>query len=254
MSDQVLRVETPHMKGSVVEGWQRTLASQFDDWNVNYPLVIDGDYGVASRSAAATVLYGLGIDRTEMEDGITPALRIKVRNKDLSSAERERYNLRDDWRQRLREKHEGGDHVAPILAKIITSSWGWRGAKIHDGVDLICNANAPIFALCDARVIDVRASGWWGKTPSGDVSKGDGIIQIACTTDVGPFKRGMHFGYGHAEHAQVRRGELVKAGTVLGKAGFAVAWHIHFMANKGDTEKGRGDQDPMPFVDYGMKR
>jgi hypothetical protein len=33
----------------------------------------------------------------------------------------------------------------------------------HDGVDLICPEDAPIFAICKAKVIDVRASGWWAR-------------------------------------------------------------------------------------------
>jgi murein DD-endopeptidase MepM/ murein hydrolase activator NlpD len=201
------------------------------------------------------VLYGLGISRALMRHGVTPELRIKVRNKELTARERVRYRARARWRRRLCKKfaHKG---VAPPLNKILTSAHGFKPG--HDGVDLICNANAPIMALCDAEVIDVRGGGWWGAgaRPSHGhaVSEGDGIIQLRCLTDVGPFRKGMHFGYGHAEHPVVRKGQKVKAGELIGKAGFANAWHVHFMANGGGTMRGVGDRDPMPFVNYAMKR
>jgi murein DD-endopeptidase MepM/ murein hydrolase activator NlpD len=63
----------------------------------------------------------------------------------------------------------------------------------------------------------------------------------------------MHFGYGHAEHARVREGDTVKAGQRIGRAGFANAPHVHFMVNGGNTTRGVGDRDPMPFVRYAIK-
>lgn len=239
------------MHGNDVRGWQKTLRRQFRTWGVDYPLAVDGHYGAITRSATSDVLKGLGIAQQMMSQGVTPELRIKVRNKQLTARERALYNARAGWRRQLRKKfaHKG---VAPPLNKILRSDWGW--APGHDGVDLICPPNVPIMALCDAEVIDVRAGGWWGKSPTGNVSKGDGIIQLKCLTDRGPFKRGMHFAYGHAEHAVVRKGQRVKAGEVIGKAGFANAWHIHFMVNGGGTMKGVGDRDPMPFVRYASKR
>lgn len=142
--------------------------------------------------------------------------------------------------------------VAPPLNKILAHSNGWTGAHGHDGVDLICNANAPIYAICDAKVIDVRPGGWWGKgNPGGATAqKGDGIIQLECLIDNGPFKKGMHFGYGHAEKATVSLGEVVAAGEQIGHAGFANAWHVHFMVNSGKTDRGVGDRDPWPYVQY----
>jgi murein DD-endopeptidase MepM/ murein hydrolase activator NlpD len=239
------------MRGVDVKLWQITLRKQFDTWQVDYPLAADGNYGPVTRSATRDVLKGLGIAQDAIRDGVTPQLRRKVRNKHLTPREKARYAARAAWRRKLRKKF-AGKGVAPPINKILTSANGWAG-KGHDGVDLICNPNVPIMAICDAEVIDVRGGGWWGKSPSGDVTKGDGIIQLRCLSDVGPFKKGMHFGYGHAEHATVKKGDTVKAGDIIGKAGYAVAWHIHLMVNGGGTSKGVGDRDPMPFVNYAMK-
>jgi murein DD-endopeptidase MepM/ murein hydrolase activator NlpD len=190
-----------------------------------------------------------------MSNGVTPDLQIKVRDKKLSPTERVRRVQRRLWRQRLRDKFAGGGVASP-LAKILSSSWGWHPGA-HDGVDLICLAEAPIFALCEAKVIDVRPSGWWGLGAQAShghpIGDGDGIIQLECLTDVGPFRKGLHFGYGHAEHATVSVGQVVKAGQRIGTAGFANAWHVHFMVNNGDTMKGKGDHDPLPYVEYARK-
>lgn len=249
---RTFKVQFPHMQGSDVRAWQDFLNRQMRAWNVDYRIPENGDYSVSTRDLTATVLYGLGIDRDRMGQGVTPTLRVKVRNKRLSPVELARHAARAGWRRRLRKRHQKRS-VAPPLNRILSSSWGWT-PPVHDGVDLICDANATIYALCDAEVIDVRSSGWWGNNPSGDVSKGDGIIQIRCLTDQGPFRRGLHFGYGHAEHAVVKVGDRVRAGEPLGKAGFAVAWHVHFMCNGGGTTKGVGDRDPMPYVRYASKR
>lgn len=156
-----------------------------------------------------------------------------------------------------REKQIGTGKVAKPVDPILSSSWGYHPG-VHDGVDLITEADDTLYAICDARVIDVRSSGWWGKgarASSGHpISDGDGIIQLECLTDAGPFVKGMHFGYGHAEKASVKVGQTVKAGQPIGRAGFANAWHIHFMANGGGTSRGVGDRDPMPYVLYAIAK
>ena len=252
---RTFRLISPHMRGEDIKAWQQVLNKQFDNWGVNFHAPLGGEYGVPTRDASATVLHGLGIVLDEMRNGITPELRIKVRDKKLSPTERLRRVQRRLWRRRLREKYAAGGVGRPV-AKIISSSWGWHPG-VHDGVDLICPEDAPIFALCDAEVIDVRASGWWGlgaePSPGHPVSDGDGIIQLECLVDLGPFRKGMHFGYGHAEHATVRVGQKVKAGQRIGSAGFANASHVHFMVNSGNTTRGVGDRDPMPYVRYALK-
>lgn len=251
MSSRTLVVKAPHMRGDDAKAWERTLNAQMADWDVEYQVPADGDYDIVDRDLTATVLYGLGISPTAMKKGVTPALRSKVRSKRLTKTERARYHERSDWRRRLRDRHAGGG-VARPLAKIITDSWGYHPG-VHDGIDLICPPDAAIYAMVDAKVVDVRTGGWWGKAPSGDVTKGDGIIQLEVLRDVGPFKKGMHLGYGHAEHPVVRVGQTVKAGQRIGTAGLAVAWHVHFMVNDGTTTKGVGTRDPRPLVDYAMK-
>ncbi len=161
-----------------------------------------------------------------------------------------------------RESDLRGGLVASPLRVILGHSWGWHPPG-HDGVDLICGDNALLYAICDGVVVDARASGWWGRgaRASGGhaISEGDGIIQIKSTVSAGPFRPGLVFGYGHAEKATVKVGDKVRAGQVIGHAGFANAWHVHFMANDGRRRSsdgrylGVGDRDPWPYVDYARK-
>lgn len=160
-----------------------------------------------------------------------------------------------------REAQLAGGHVASPLRRIVGHSWGWHPG-VHDGVDLICEADATIFALCDGTIVDARPSGWWGKgaKPSSGhpISDGDGIIQLRCSVNRGPFRPGLVFAYGHAEKATVKVGDTVRAGQMIGHAGFANAWHVHFMVNDGRKRRadggfsGVGDRDPWPYVDYAI--
>jgi murein DD-endopeptidase MepM/ murein hydrolase activator NlpD len=255
MTDRTLKLTDPHMHGDDVRAWQDTLNRQMRTWDVAHRVEPDGDYGAATRDLTSTVLFGLGIGQHAMHDGVPPALRIKVRAKQLTTGERARYAARALWRERLRKKWSTDAHVAPPLAKIVSSSWGWHPG-VHDGVDLICRPAAPCHAICTGEVIRADAGGWWGLGAPADAAvraRGDGIVVVRCTINAGPFRPGLNFCYGHAEAPIVRVGDHVKAGDHIARAGFANAWHVHFMVNNRTDQRGVGDRDPMPYVDYACK-
>jgi murein DD-endopeptidase MepM/ murein hydrolase activator NlpD len=253
VSDRTFKVGSKLMEGSDVKAWQELIDKEFRHLKINCPIKKDGVYGVHTRSYSSTLLIARGILVKEMEQGVTPELRTKIRNRQLTKTETKRFHsaARVKYRKELRERWAPKKVHKPI-SNILADSWGWHPG-VHDGIDLICKPNAALYAVVKSKVIDVRAGGWWGNAPSGDVTKGDGIIQLEVLENVGPFKKGMHIGYGHAEHARVRVGEIVQAGEVIGLAGLAVAWHTHWMINGGDTNRGVGDRDPRKFLDYTKK-
>jgi murein DD-endopeptidase MepM/ murein hydrolase activator NlpD len=160
-----------------------------------------------------------------------------------------------DFADRVIARHDRALVATPIR-RILSSSWGYHPG-VHDGVDLICEEDAPCYAICDGTVVDVRSGGWWGKGAPADPAlreKGNGIIQIRCDVDAGPFRKGLVFAYGHAEKATVKVGDKVHAGDQVGHAGFANAWHLHFMVHAGGHLRGIGDRDPPPFVRYAIER
>lgn len=161
--------------------------------------------------------------------------------------------------RRVIARHSKGTHVHSPIEPILAHSNGF--APGHDGVDLISEASDEGWAICDGIIVRVSPSGWWGKgavaSHGHPISDGDGIVILKCTIDKGPFKKGMLFGYGHAEHARCDVGDVVKAGQVICHAGFARAWHFHFMVNSGGPRfwdgsrpLGLGDRDPWPFIKY----
>ena len=257
MSDRTFKVGAPRMSGDDVKEWQETLLSHMRSWKwADVPLVADGDYGPVTRSFTSLVLKGHGIAQEAMNGGVTPALRVKVRNKRLTAAERARKLAREPWRVSMRA-HFSARRVASPLAHVITDTWGYHPG-VHDGVDLICPPLEPARAICDG-VIRRVSDDWWGLgNPGGALGdRGDGIIVLESITSAGPFRPGLKFGYGHAEGPKVRVGSRVRAGDVIGRAGFAVAWHLHFMVNddppSGGFYRGVGDRDPRPFLDFARK-
>src|SRR4051794_7454600 len=53
----------------------------------------------------------------------------------------------------------------PVVTDMAHNTNGWTGPNGHDGIDLICAPNAPLFAMCKSKVVRVSASGWWGNNP-----------------------------------------------------------------------------------------
>ncbi len=154
--------------------------------------------------------------------------------------------------EKVRLAAEHSSHVAPPLKKVLADSWGYH-PPVHDGIDLICEPHATLYAMCDGEIIRADTGGWWGKAPSGDVSKGDGIVVLRCTVDAGPFRKGLNICYGHAENPKVKVGQKVKAGKPIAEAGLAVAWHTHLMVNGRKDDRGVGDRDPRPYYDFARR-
>lgn len=250
MSERTFKVDSPHMRGDDIAAFQRTLNKQFERWGWDHQIKTDGVYGVGTRSAAAQVVYGLGFSKKIMAEGITPELRVKIRGRKRNKTELRAFRSRAGWRREQKLRYS--PRIARPLRKVTADSWGWTPPQ-HDGIDLICPEAAPIFAMVRARVTRADNGGWWGKSPSGDVSKGDGIVILQALETVGPIKKGMNLCYGHAERLTVQEGDIVKAGEQIGRAGLAVAWHIHFMVNVGEGTRGVGDRDPEPIYRYAMK-
>lgn len=266
MSDRTFKLTQPHMSGDDIRLGQRELASKLAHWGADsYPIRVDGEYSIATRAAYRDVAFGLGIARADLAEGITPELRSKIRHGRLSPVERARYLARAGWRKELARKHGEQGGVSPPLVKVLTHANGWSGPSGHDGVDLICPSNAVGHAICRARVRRADKDGWWGKgavaSPGHPIGDGDGIVVLEALVDIGPIRRGMFIGYGHAEKPMVQVGEVVEAGQPICHAGFARAWHFHWMVNAGGARftmengkpRGVGDRDPWPIIAYCIK-
>lgn len=256
MSSRIFKLEAPHMAGDDVLAWQALLVERFRRWGIQYPLIEDGDYGQATRAATASFMRAWGVLKAGdvLEHGLTPEWRITIRHDKRSPDEQARFQSveRIDYRAALRARYDGGGVAMPV-AKIIADSNGWSAG--HDAIDLICPPESPLFAIVRAKVTRANNDGWWGKSAPADPvlkARGDGIVIIQSLVTAGPIRKGDCFGYGHAEHMRVEVGDEVRAGQWIATSGFAVAWHPHWMLNRGSfpADIGRGDTDPRVVLDY----
>lgn len=96
---------------------------------------------------------------------------------------------------------------------LLTSRYGWRHRRHHDGIDLAAPRGAPIYAARDGRVV---YSGWYyGYGRAVILSHGDGLTTL----------------YGHASSLLVRTGETVRRGDVVARVGCTgqcTGSHLHF--------------------------
>lgn len=109
------RLVSPHMRSGRIASFQRLLNHRYEQWEVDHRLQVDGDYGQATRDATREIMFGLGIAQKELDHGVTPALRMKIRDpKRRSKAEIARAAKRRNWRKRLRERYQGRGPAAAI--------------------------------------------------------------------------------------------------------------------------------------------
>jgi GH25 family lysozyme M1 (1,4-beta-N-acetylmuramidase) len=88
MADRTFKLGRPLMQGTDVRGFQQDLNFRFDAWDIGKRLELDGEYRRATRDAAREVCRGLGMDPdSELEHGVSPALRIRIRHPETRSAE-----------------------------------------------------------------------------------------------------------------------------------------------------------------------
>jgi murein DD-endopeptidase MepM/ murein hydrolase activator NlpD len=116
----------------------------------------------------------------------------------------------------------------PLNAKV-TSRFGRRGSRMHDGIDIGAKEGTPVYAAAAGEVVysDQRLSGY-GK-----------LIIIRHSSD-------MFTAYAHNQRNLVRKGSRVKAGDVIarvGRTGRASGPHLHFEVRRGSTPV-----DPLAYL------
>jgi hypothetical protein len=103
------------MRSGRIASFQRLLNHRYERWDVDRRIDVDGEYGGETRDATREIMFGLGIAQTELDRGVTPALRTKLRDPARRSrAELTRADGRKDWRRRLRRRYEGHGPEAAI--------------------------------------------------------------------------------------------------------------------------------------------
>ncbi|MGH0028543.1 MAG: M23 family metallopeptidase [Myxococcota bacterium] len=119
------------------------------------------------------------------------------------------------------------DLVWPLRGRL-SSRFGWRRGRPHEGIDIAARAGTPIRAAEAGRVIH---SGWLG-----------GYGRVVIVKHAGRYSTV----YAHNRKNKVKKGAFVEKGQVLaevGSTGNASGPHLHF-----EVRRDRKPLDPMGFL------
>lgn len=108
MASTTFKLLTPHIQSEDVRAFQALLNERFKDWKVDFNIAESGDYDIATRDAAKLVCHGLGLSPASYRDGMTAAVRIRIRHPDKRTpAELKRAAARRQWLAGLRKRMAG---------------------------------------------------------------------------------------------------------------------------------------------------
>lgn len=117
----------------------------------------------------------------------------------------------------------------PVAAPRLSSMFGKRWGKDHEGIDMAAPTGTPVFAAAAGTVIY-----------SGDQVRGYGNMVVLQHSD------GLVTVYAHNSLLLVRTGDKVVVGQEIarvGDTGRSTAPHLHF-----EVRRGESPQDPMQFL------
>lgn len=123
--------------------------------------------------------------------------------------------------------------IWPLERFRLTSYFGKRGHRYHEGVDLAARSGTKIVAARDGRVVRVARKTGYGRT---------------VVVDHGPF----YTLYAHLSDFAVKKGEQVRSGEVIGyvgKSGRASGYHLHFEVRSPDWVA-LNPLDYLPYQSY----
>jgi septal ring factor EnvC (AmiA/AmiB activator) len=115
----------------------------------------------------------------------------------------------------------------PVRGKI-TSKFGWRRSRMHEGVDIAARSGTPVRAAEAGRVIYAARLGDYGK-----------VVVVRHDTRYETV-------YAHNRRFRVKKGAQVRKGQVLaevGQTGNASGAHLHFEVRRNDAPR-----DPLLFL------
>jgi murein DD-endopeptidase MepM/ murein hydrolase activator NlpD len=105
------------------------------------------------------------------------------------------------------------DYIWPLQRFEVSSDFGFRGGRLHSGVDLRAPRGTPIHAAADGRITFSGYKGAYGQT---------------IVIDHG---QGIETTYAHNSRNLVQSGQRVEQGEVIarvGRSGNATGYHVHF--------------------------
>lgn len=114
------------LHGEDIANWQQEISDEFARMDIQWPRSASGPrgtYDTTCRSASASLCKALGmLHEKVMEDGVTPELRTRIRNRRLTARERARMMSPKlvTYRRALRKRHKAnhGGTLHPLTAQV----------------------------------------------------------------------------------------------------------------------------------------
>ena len=109
----------------------------------------------------------------------------------------------------------------PLKKVRVTSHFGKRGGRLHEGIDLAASVGTPVYSVASGKVVY-----------SGAKVKGYGRMIVV------EHRGGLYSVYAHHRKNLVRDGQTVDKGQKIalsGKSGRVTGPHLHFEIRKGPT-------------------
>jgi len=109
----------------------------------------------------------------------------------------------------------------PVEKARLSSQFGWRWNRFHEGADLAARKGTPVYAAHDGEVVLVSES--WGRYGKVVVLRGGSLMTV----------------YGHNDRNHVEVGDLVSKGDHIadvGSTGDATGPHLHFETRVQDPQ------------------
>ena len=117
-------------------------------------------------------------------------------------------------------RRTAGEWRWPLERVVVTSSFGKRSGRVHEGVDLKAAAGTPVLAVQQGEVIYAGSGiGGYGR-----------LVVLEHPS-------GLYSVYAHNSKLLVKRGERVRKGqrvSLSGQSGHATGPHLHFEIRKGE--------------------
>ncbi|OJJ23267.1 hypothetical protein BKI52_02615 [marine bacterium AO1-C] len=125
----------------------------------------------------------------------------------------------------------------------ITSKYGWRRDHFHPGIDLTAGTGSQVIAAASGTIIQV--------------GKGCQAGNMRCQKGLGNYvaidhHNGYYTAYFHLTTLNVKQGQKVKVGQVLGSegnTGYSFGSHLHFeLRTNLNLAKEKGSIDPYAYL------
>ena len=186
-----------------------------------------------------SIYYGVPVDRIVRANRVRDEKKLRVGTRLFVPGTR---------RKAPRESLAGAPHVAsggrehlpsnlrflwPLKGRL-SSGFGWRGTRPHEGIDIAARKGTDIRASAPGRVI---LAGWLG-----------GYGRVVIVKHTGPYSTV----YAHTSRNRVKKGQFVEAGQVIaevGTTGNAKGAHLHF-----EIRRERKARDPLRYLPRSASR